>query len=166
MKKCCALMLMMAFLTGCRSSETFETVADQLIEPVMVQTAEIVVTVPESASSAVMESEDGGRLYLCDGYTMTVQTLTGGDIDRTARALCGYGTDALTVMRTRDGELSRHEWIWVCAGEGGEQLGRAAVLDDGRYHYCLTVMADAADAAALEPEWSAIFETFALNTDR
>lgn len=162
MKKCCVVLLMVMLLTGCGTAQTFETVSDELLQPVMEQCGQIVLSVPDSASTAVMEAEDGGKLYLCDGYTLTVQTLAGGDMDRTVRSLCGYPADALTLMQTRDGSWSRYEWVWVSAGEGGEQMGRAAVLDDGRYHYCVTVMSDASDTAALEPEWDAVFASFSV----
>lgn len=160
MKKIMGLVLAALLLTGCAATETYETVADELLQPAVNDRQEIVLTVPDNASAAVMESEDGGKLYLCDGYTLTVQTLAGGDMERTVKTLCGYGTDGLTVMQTRDGAWKRLDWIWVSAGEGGEQLGRAAVLDDGSYHYCLTVMAEAAEAAALEAEWDAVFASF------
>lgn len=163
MRKLTVIFMLAVLLSGCGTSETFETVSDELLQPVMEQTGEIVLTVPDSASTPVMEAEDGGKLYLCDGYTLTVQTLAGGDLNRTVKALCGYELDALTVLQTRDGGWNRHEWIWVSAGEGGEQLGRAAVLEDGKYHYCVTVMADAADAPALEPEWDGIFGSFAVS---
>lgn len=160
MRKCWILLLAALLLSGCAAKETFETVADELLQPVVSTQREIVLTVPDGAAAEVMESEDGGRLYFCDGYTMTVQILDGGDWNRTMGTLCGYSPDALTVMETQDGSWKRQEWIWVSAGEGGEQLGRGVVLDDGSYHYCLTVMADASGASALEAEWDGVFASF------
>lgn len=160
MRKCWIVLLVALLLSGCATSETFETVADELLQPVVSAQREIVLTVPDGAAAEVMESEDGGKLYFCDGYTMTLQTLEGGDWSRTVEALCGYSPDALTVMETQDGSWKRQEWIWVSVGEGGEQLGRGAVLDDGSYHYCLTVMSDASEAASLEAEWDALFASF------
>jgi hypothetical protein len=162
MRKWCCVLLITVLLTGCGSTKTFETVSDELLQPVMGQQEQIVLSVPNSASTEVMEAEDGGKLYLCDGYTMAVQTLDGGDMDRTVRTLCGYPSETLTLLQTRDGAWSRYEWVWVSAGEGGEQLGRAAVLDDGQYHYCVSVMSEASDASALEPEWDAVFASFSI----
>ncbi len=162
MKIVCTILTLAVVLTGCSTAQTFERVEDELLEPVMSQRREMTVTVPDSASTAVMESEDGGKLYLCDGYIMTVQTLDGGDMNRTIQTLCGYDADAVTVLQTRDGAWQRYEWVWISAGEGGEELGHAAVLDDGCYHYCLTVMADAEDVPALEPEWEALLGSFAI----
>ena len=160
MRKCVCLVLAALLLSGCTSAQTVETVADELLQPVVNAQREIVLTVPEGASAEVMEAEDGGKLYFCDGYTMTVQTLSGGDLNRSLESLCGYGTDALTVMQTQDGAWKRQEWIWVSASEEGEQLGRGVLLDDGSYHYCLTVMAEATEAAVLEAEWDALFASF------
>lgn len=160
MRKWWVLLPLVLVVSGCAASETFETVDDEILQPVANAQREITLTVPQSASAEVMESEDGGKLYFCDGYTMAVQTLAGGDLNRTVKALCGYGPQELTLMQIRDGTWSRQEWIWVSAGEGGEQLGRGAILDDGSYHYCLTVMADASEAAALEAEWAGVFESF------
>lgn len=156
------LVLVGLLLCGCASKETFETVDDALVQPVVNAQREVVLTVPDSAAAEVMESEDGARLYFCDGYTMTVQTLTGGDLNRSVETLCGYSSDTLTVLQTQDGQWKRQEWIWVSAGEGGEQLGRGVLLDDGSYHYCLTVMADAAAAGTLEAEWDAVFASFGI----
>jgi len=162
MRKEWMLLPVALLLTGCASSETFETVSDEMLQPVVSQTREITVALPDSALTTVMEAEDGGKLYLCDGYTMTVQTLEGGNLDRTVRSLCGYDSKGVTVMQTMDGLWKRYEWVWVSAGEGGETLGKAAVLDDGVRHYCLTVMADPQEVTVLEPEWEAVFASFAI----
>lgn len=162
MKKVWMIVPVALLLTGCASAETFETISDELVQPVVSQTREIYVSVPDSALTTVMEAEDGGRLYLCDGYTMTLLKLDGGDLNQTVQSLCGYDAQGVTVMQTTDGPWQRYEWVWVSAGEGGESLGRAAVLDDGQCHYCLTVMADARDVSVLEPEWEAVFASFSI----
>ena len=162
MRKCWILVLVGLLLSGCAAAETFETVDDALVQPVVNAQREIILSVPDSAAAEVMVSEDGGQLYFCDGYTMTVQILTGGDTDRSIESLCGYTPDALTILQTQDGSWKRQEWVWVSAGEGGEQLGRGALLDDGSYHYCLTVMADADEAGVLEAEWDGVFASFGI----
>lgn len=162
MKKVWMILPVALLLAGCGSVETFETVSDDLVQPVVSQTREIYAAVPEGALTTVMEAEDGGRLYLCDGYTLTLQTLDGGDLNKTVQRLCGYDAGGVSVLETMDGAWKRYEWVWVSAGEGGEALGRAAVLDDGVHHYCLTVMADAREVAVLEPEWADLFSSFGL----
>ena len=94
---------------------------------------------------------------------LTVQTFEAGDLEKTGREVCGYSSDALQLMQTRDGELRRIDWVWTCAGEGGDQIGRAMVLDDGSYHYCLTAMADADTVGSLEERWDRVFSSFSLS---
>ncbi|MBQ9762396.1 MAG: hypothetical protein IJV82_04890 [Oscillospiraceae bacterium] len=163
MKKCMLLLFFVFCLTGCGAAETFETVSDEILQPVMGPVRQIDLKLPDHASVSVMNGTDGGKLYLCDGYTLTVQTLEGGDLDKTIRSLCGFRKEDLTVLQTARGPLRCHEWVWTCAGEAGDQLGRAMVLSEGDYHYCLTAMADAADAASLEPEWNQLFSSFSLS---
>lgn len=153
----------MLLLTGCGAEETFETVGDDMVQSVMGQMHQIALTLPDDAAAPVVSDENGGRLYLCDGYVLTVQTLDGGDLDRTARTICGYGAEKLDVVETAPAEVKRYDWVWTSAGEGGDHVGRAAVLDDGAYHYCVSVMADAQTAGALEGRWSALFASFGLD---
>ena len=65
-------------------------------------------------------------------------------------------------METKLGGVKRYEWTWTGMGESGAQVGRAAVLDDGDYHYCVTVMADEAAAGSLDAQWDALFASMGL----
>jgi hypothetical protein len=47
-------------------------------------------------------------------------------------------------------------------GESGQLVCRAAVLDDGNYHYCLTAVAPAANAGELSEQWNALFASLRL----
>ena len=162
MKKLAILLLISVLLSGCGTRETFETVSDNVIQSVMGVEREVELQLPSHAASPVVNTDDGGKLYLCDGYALTVQTLSAGDLDRTVRSLSGFGADQVAVMETAMQSVKRYEWVWSAAGEGGDQMGRALVLDDGNRHYCLTVMAQAQAAGALESEWSGIFSSFRL----
>lgn len=162
MKKLIIILSTTLLLTGCGAQETFETVSDSIVQSVMGQERQVELELPSHASAPVVNADDGGKLYLCDGYILTVQTLSAGDLDRTARSLSGFGTDQLTVMETADQDTKRYEWVWTAAGEGGDQMGRALVLDDGSHHYCLTAMAQAQTSGALEAEWSGVFKSFRL----
>ena len=87
MKKLLVLMLMI-LLCGCGAQETFETVADEMVLPVLAQPREILLTLPEETLLPAMES-DGRTLYLCNGYDVAVQTLSTGDLNATIRQLSG-----------------------------------------------------------------------------
>lgn len=162
MKKICWLLLVALLLSGCSTREVLETVSDELLLDTVAPQKTLSVKLPSDALSAAMAPEDGAQLYFCDGYALTLQTAPAGDLDRTARALCGFDRERLTVMETRLGGLKRYDWTWTSAGEGGAQVGRAAVLDDGDHHYCMTVMADEAGSGDLDTRWDALFASMAL----
>lgn len=161
MKKYVFLMLSALLLAGCGAEETFETISDEAILPVMAQPREITVQLPEEAAVPVLESE-GERVYVCEGYEIIIETLSAGDVGRTIRTLCGYAKDDLTVMETQWQEVSRYEFVWASTGENGHRLGRAVILDDGQYHYCMTVLRDAGtgDSRAV---WNEVFDSFNLS---
>ena len=149
-------------LCGCSTQQVLETVSDELLLSAAAPQKTLSVKLPADAVSAAMAAEDGAQLYFCDGYVLTLQTAPAGDLDRTSRALCGYGRDRLTVMETKLGGMKRYDWTWTSAGEGGVQVGRAAVLDDGDHHYCMTVMADETGTGQLDSRWDALFASMGL----
>lgn len=161
MKKLCVIFLCAVALTGCSSVGTFETLGNVLDQQEVPAQQEVVYQLPEDAAAQTMEAECG-EMYFCDGYEITVQTLNAGDLDATLRELTGFGRDQLTVMETGLTAAARYECVWTAAGEGGDQVGRAVILDDGNYHYCMTVMADAASAAQLREEWKSLLDSFIL----
>ena len=62
--------------------------------------------------------------------------------------------------------MPRYDCAWTAAGETGSRIGRATILDDGNYHYTMTVMADSADAGTLQETWQELFATFqVVSTD-
>lgn len=161
MKKMWIAVLAALLLAGCGQVETAETVADVFEEPVMAAPSQIRLELPGEALECAMES-DTGRLYLGNGYDVMVQTLSGGDLDATVRELTGFSSDEITVMQTRREYPKRWEFAWAAAGEGGDRIGRGVVIDDGNYHYCLSVLQDA-DAPESQIVWSEVFHSFALS---
>lgn len=161
MKKIGLLLVIMLCLGGCKAEETFETLSDVYGEQPLAAKKEVVLSIPEDAAAQVIQS-DSGTLYLCDGYEITLQTMSAGDLNRTMQSLTGFESDALTVMETVQAEITRYECVWTAAGEGGDMVGRAAVLDDGTYHYCVTVMAGAQEAGQLQQTWQTLLSSFAL----
>jgi hypothetical protein len=155
----CVLIML---LSGCGAYGVPETVSDTLDFTVM-PAAGILFDMPADASEAVFSTEEAGSLYLCDGYTLTVQTLPGGDLNRTLETVTGYEAQKLTVLELEREELSSYRTVWSCAGEGGDQLGRAMILGDGTYHYVLSVMAPAEEVPALTETWNALFDSFTVS---
>ena len=162
MKKTILFVLMALLLGGCGADETIETVSDELVLPVMAQPGEILVDLPGEPALSAMES-DTGRVYLAGDYEIYIQTMEAGDLEKTVRSLSGYEKEDLTVMRTQADGVSRYEFVWTCMGEEGELLGRAVVLDDGNYHYTMTVLRNADTTESSQIVWNDVFRSFELS---
>lgn len=159
MKKICILMILVVLLSGCSAQTDFETVFDQLEAPVVAQMRKLEVTLPKEATAPTLQSEEAGALYLCNGYTLSIQTMNAGDLDATLRNLSGFSRDQLTVMETAKYGIKRYDCVWSAVGEGGDQVARAVILDDGSYHYAVTVMADFSAAGDLAATWKEILDS-------
>lgn len=151
-------------LAGCGAKETFETVDDLYAQPAA-QPQFLHIDLPEEAATPTLEQEETGSVYLCDGYTMTVQILPGGSLDTTLTQLTGFTSDRLTVMHTRQSDTDRYECVWSAAGEGEDHVGRLVILDDGAYHYAVTVMAPEETAGSLTKTWQTLLNSAAISTD-
>lgn len=162
MKKLLGIFALCLCLTGCGTVETFETLGEVQHEPVEAAVMGTVqLQLPADATGEVF-SADNITLYECDRYTVTVQTVEAGDLDGTITALSGFRRDQLTVITTAAGENKCYEWVWTAAGEQGDLMCRAMVLDDGNYHYCLCTMALATDMLAVQESWNEVFSSFSL----
>lgn len=165
MKKCLACVLAMILLCGCGAQTVFEKVEDADLLAVSTAARQILMDLPKEAAKPTMETAAGDSLYLCDGYTLTMQTLSGGDINRTMQQLTGYGKDQLQYICTQTTVAQRYDMAWTAAGEGGDQVARGVILDDGQNHYAVCVMADAADAAKLQKTWKDLMGSVTISTD-
>lgn len=161
MKRKIIVGLLALLLTGCAAEETFETISDDLVQPVMAQPREVSVSLPGEVSMPAMES-DSGRMYLASDYEIYIQTLDRGDLNATIQTVSGYDKDALTVMQTSLDGVDRYEFVWTCAGENGDRIGRGVVLDDGDYHYVMTVLRDADTTETSQIVWNDVFDSFRL----
>jgi hypothetical protein len=161
MKKWIICLWILALLSGCGGNAPLETVRDSNDFQIP-EAGSIVFDLPGDASETVFASDEAGTLYLCNGYTITAQTLPGGDLSRTLQTVTGYTAQQLTVLETVREGMEIYRTVWTAAGEGGAQLGKTAVLDDGYYHYALSVMADAEAAGELEAAWDGLFESFMI----
>lgn len=161
MKRCVLLILLMLTLCGCAAEEVLETVSDELALSAMTQPREITVNLPDNAVTPVLES-DSRQMYLSEDYEIILETLSGGDVDATIRSLTGYEKDKLTVMQTQWDGVERYEFVWAAAGESGDRLGRGVILDDGNYHYCMSVLRDTENQKMSQIVWRDVFASFRL----
>ncbi len=156
MKKLLLILVLGLLLSGCKEAETFETIGDLDMAPAVQENGELIVSVPDPAQ--VMQGETG-TLYLCQGYMLSVEIFAAGDLNGTVQTLTGYEMDDLTVISTAAGNRNRYEWVWTAVGEGGDWVGRAMVLDDGAWHYCVTMQYQAEEAAGMEQTWQEITDS-------
>ena len=162
MRKYVFFMLISLLLAGCAAEETFETVADEWVQSVAAPARDVNLTLPEDAAAPVSAGEKG-VLYQCAGYEIMVETLSSGDLEATLREVTGYSRENLTVLETRTGDVKRYDMVWTCLGEQGQQLCRGCILDDGNYHYVLTVLAEAERAGEYEEIWNELFSGYSLS---
>ena len=158
MKRMLLLLMLAILLAGCRA-ETMETVEDVWEEAPVAEARQIRVSLPGEEALPVMESSTD-RLYLGESYQIEVQTLPGGDLNRTVQTMSGLEPEDVTLMQTEQAGLTRYDFVWAAAGEEGDQLGRGAILDDGNYHYALSVLRSADDTATRQIHWDQVFSSF------
>ena len=152
------MMVLAVLLCGCKAEETLETVSDEWMVPAMAQPREISVRLPENTVLPVME-QDGSKLYMGQDYEIMVETLASGDLKDTIRTISGFEKEQLTILETNQADADRYDFVWTTAGERGERLGRAVILDDGNYHYCMTALRDAEESIVV---WQDVFSSFTL----
>ena len=73
-------------LAGCGAQPTLETVADEQILPAGASVQQVLLELPKGAQLQTMGPDSLDQLYLCDGFTVSVQTMEAGDLDRTLRS--------------------------------------------------------------------------------
>ena len=162
MKKCILILMLLCMLSGCAAPEVYETVSDTLETTPAAKPMQMILDMPQEAAQPTLQKETKEKLYHCDGYTLSLQTLAGGDLEKTLKTVTGHSREELTVMETLADHGSRYDCVWTAAGETGLQLGRACVLEDGNYHYVLSVMAPEEETGRLREVWQNLFETCRL----
>ena len=160
MKKCLLLLLVALLLCGC-SAPTFETVDDPNDVQAMAKPATLLLDLPEEAAAPAMEGASG-KLYFCGDYDIMVEVLPSGNLSQTVKALTGFTAEELDMMQTLRCGVDCYESAWSAVGEAGDHVGRFLVLDDGSFHYCVSILASAEDAGDAMENWIDILDSVAL----
>ena len=163
MKLVIVVCAMLILLGGCVFAGEYESVMDVLPVAEIKPAGSIKISLPDEAALAVFENLMEGKIYLCDGYEITVQTLKGGDLAKTLQEITGFSKERLTVVETIQSELKRYDCVWSAMGETETQIGKTAILDDGNWHYVVTVMADASKAEELQKTWQELFKSISVS---
>ena len=160
MKKLLLMLCAMLFLSGC-AAQTFEKVEDLNDVQAMAQPATLLVDLPEEAAAPAMQGSSG-TLYFCGDYDIMVEVMPSGNLSSTLQTLTGFQREELELMQTDRCGVDCYEGVWSAAGEAGDHVGRVLVLDDGSFHYCVSIMAMAEDAGDCVEQWNEILESVAL----
>lgn len=163
MKKLVWLMVLMMVFSGCGRGEepVFETVDDEILEPVSAEPKPVSVWLPDHAAAQTMAQE--GECYVWDECELRIQTLDGGDIRATLEQLTGQSAEKLTVMEYERDGLRIYQTVWSMTGEEGITMGRCMVADDGNYHYCVSLLSpEEVDVAG---DYAQICASFDLNAE-
>ena len=161
MKRILGILLFVLLLCGC-GERAWETVSDKIETPPAAEPQKVSLALPRGAAQSAMAGENGDAIYFCDGYTLSVVTRPGGDMDATLRELTGLSADQLTILETEQEGCRRVYCAWCSAGESGQQIGRAEVLDDGNYHYIVSVLSDGEEASPYIDAWEELFHSVKL----
>lgn len=166
MKRLFIVFLVVIFLTGCGKKPVLESVSDVLTAPAATVMRRVQIQLPPELSAPVMQDEQSGTLYLCDTYSVTLQTVESGDLEKTIRKVTGMDKKELQILQIRRGEAKCYQWIWAANAETGIQLCRGCILDDGAYHYVLTAQTDESTSQQVQSAWQEIFASFCLATEQ
>ena len=149
-------------LNGC-SAETVEPLLDVYGSGNGMQPAQMRIELPNDTAVSVMKG-DTGTLYYGDHYAVSVETYPSGNISNTLYQITGHDMEELTVLELADDMGNSYRCGWSAAGEEGEQVGQCVVIDDGCYHYCLTIVTDADYAAELRPVIDMILNSYSFSS--
>lgn len=162
MKRFCLVLMLSVVLCGC-SQKDYETRCAACVAEEATAPGIIGIYLPDELSAPVMSTVEGDKLYIADHYEVTLQTLNGGDIDATLKSCTGFDSSNLTVVETVKDGLKRYDSAFTSLGEGAQTVGRLTVLDDGKYHYVLTVTADRAHGVEMTAAWQQLSDSFQVN---
>lgn len=161
MKKYAMVLALTLLLTGCGQQQAMETVKDTYEQPPQPVMQQVMVQLPDEAAVPIMQT-DTGKLYACDQYTLSQQILPGGDLEKTVKEISGFSREELKIMETIWEDVKRYDFVWTAAGENGQLVCRACILDDGAYHYVMTASAEEAGAGQLQSVWRELFNSYRL----
>ena len=160
MRKILVMLIVVLMLAGC-SAQTFEKVEDTNDVQAMVQPATLLMDLPEEAAAPTMQGSSG-TLYFCGDYDIMVEVMPSGNLNNTLQSLTGFERDELELVQTMRCGVDCYGLVWTAAGEAGDHVGRALILDDGNFHYCVSVMAMAEDISACADDWNSLLKSVAL----
>lgn len=148
-------------LSACSGTEPFEVISDSIVEYPTPTPARVQLKIPDDAALSVMNSSEG-QSYEGDHYQIIVQTYPSGNLEETLQLITGYSKNQLNLMEMSERDYNKYLCAWSSVSEEGDLVGRCTVLDDGRFHYCLTVLMDAQVSGKIRKDIDALFADYSL----
>ena len=162
MRYVCLLLTLVSVLCACSAQKEFETLSDQIQyqEPIP---SEVILELPKDIAVSVFSDDNGNMLYISDDYTVETYLMPSGNMDKTILEVTGFHKEDMRIVETETDGVKRYECVWSSVGEGALQNCRTTILDDGDFHYVLTVIGDQSAASKYSDEWLQIFKSYRLN---
>lgn len=164
MNRCLIILVcLLVLLSGCSGADTLEVMYDSYESALVAAPAMVHLDFSEDHTFTVTQGE-GWYTYTGENYEIIMQTCMSGDLNQTFQQITGYAMERLTVMEIPSTDADRYVCAWSTVSEEGELVGRCTVIDDGVYHYCLSVLVDAKTAGEYREDIDAIFATYSLES--
>ena len=163
MKKLVWMLVLMMICAGCGNTEApvFETITDEISEPVSAEPKPVSVWLPDGAAAQTMAEGESGECYTWGACELRIRTMDSGDIRATLQTLPGLDPDRLTVMEYEREGVQLYQSVWSMTSEDGVNLGRCMVADDGNYHYCISLVSP--ENADVEEDYARICASLDLS---
>ena len=162
MKILLIFVLLLYSMAGCGTQVVYETIGNSCEEPQPVaQPCELQLRLPEGTVMETMDA-DGSGYYTLGQWEIWTRVLPGGDLHQTLQTIAPVDPDGLTLIKREINGYECVETTWSAAGEEGESVVRAGVIQDGGYHYCICLCVPQSDAREAEELFGQIFRTAVL----
>lgn len=155
------ILLLGVSLCGCSGGESFEVIADSFVDSPKAEPGKMVLDLPDEVTLSVMSGSDW-QCYEGEHYQIILQTYPSGNLDQTLQQVTGYGKEHLSVMEISAMNIDKYFCAWSAVSEEGEVVGRCTVLDDGVYHYCLSILVNAEASGEVRDVVNGVFASYSL----
>ena len=163
MKKLCLILCMLFSMTGCSTQTFLETVMDVYVPNLQQDKAKVQFDLPQDAAM-LTSSGSGDCLYMGEGYEIVLETFHAGDLGETLSSVTGFDQKKLTILELPGADYHKYYTVWSTVGEYGDSVGKCMILDDGVYHYCLSVITDADYTQQLEEMTKNLFASYSATS--
>jgi len=128
------ILLLCVLFSGCRSSQTLETVMDTPVIEQQASALQIVFDLPEEAAQQTMEEDDGSTIYFCRDFELITKTIDGGDLSKTILNTTGFEKESLEIIEDIIACNCQYFFSKVCEWVFGDGYQKFFELDSFEKH--------------------------------